>query len=202
IEIIDHKEKYKELFESDTTKNNEVNMDIEENWNSQIESSTSHIQVQEEESSEEDLSDINSDDSNYTCRKKKSKSVVDSVTKNLIEKESADLEQAIIQSNYVDLSNKSQDREEFLSESELYESGIELDISEDVLKNSKKRKQIDENVYQNFEQKNKDNPEFKRMKEKHEYTSPKRWLSHASFAASHHIHLCERDYASPCSDIK
>ncbi|CAG8802178.1 20503_t:CDS:1, partial [Dentiscutata erythropus] len=37
---------------------------------------------------------------------------------------------------------------------------------------------------------------------KHEYASPKRWLSHASFAASHHVHLCERDYASPCSDIK
>ncbi|CAG8790242.1 1280_t:CDS:2, partial [Dentiscutata erythropus] len=63
IEIIDHKEKYKELFESDTTKNNEV---------------------QEEESSKEDLSDINSDDSDYTHRKKKSKSVVDSITKNLI----------------------------------------------------------------------------------------------------------------------
>ncbi|CAG8807945.1 14707_t:CDS:1, partial [Dentiscutata erythropus] len=67
-------------------------------------------------------------------------------------------------SNYVDLSNKSQDPEEFLSESELYESGIELDISEDKPKNFKKRKHIDEDVYQNFEQKNKDNPAFKRIK--------------------------------------
>ncbi|CAG8790082.1 23458_t:CDS:2, partial [Dentiscutata erythropus] len=111
------------------------------------------------------FSNISSDDSDYTRRKKKGKSVVDSVTKNLIaEKESVDLEQAIIQSNYVDLSNKSQDPEEFLSESELYESGIELDISEDKLKNTKKRKHIDDNISKNFEQKNKDNLEFKRLK--------------------------------------
>ncbi|CAG8814175.1 21311_t:CDS:1, partial [Dentiscutata erythropus] len=165
IEIINHKQKYKELFESDTTKNKEVNMDIEENWNPQIESSTSHIQVQEEESSKEDLSDNNSDDSDYIRKKKKGKTVVDSVTKNLIaEKESIDFEQARIQSNYIELNNKSQDPEEFLSESELYESDIILDISEDMPKNTKKCKQIDENIHQNFEQKNKDNPEFKRLK--------------------------------------
>ncbi|CAG8798422.1 23471_t:CDS:2, partial [Dentiscutata erythropus] len=121
-------------------------MDIEV-WDLQIESSTSQIKVQEEELSKEDLLDIISDYSDYTS-----------------EKESIDLEQARIQSNYIELNNKSQNPEEFLSESELYESDIILDISEDIPKNTKKCKQIDENIYQNFEQKNKDNPEFKRMK--------------------------------------
>ncbi|CAG8767420.1 6158_t:CDS:2, partial [Dentiscutata erythropus] len=117
--------------------------------------------VQEEESSEEDLSDINSDDSDYTRRKKKGKAVVDSVIE---EKELADIEQVRIQSNYVELNNKSQDPEEFLSESELYETDIELDISEDKPKNTKKRKLINDDASKDFKQKNKDNPEFKRLK--------------------------------------
>ncbi|CAG8491883.1 6662_t:CDS:2 [Dentiscutata erythropus] len=84
------------------------------------------------------FSNISSDDSDYTRKKKKGKMVViDSIAKNLIaEKESIDLEQARIQSNYVELNNKSQDPEEFLSESELYESDVILDISEDMLRNA------------------------------------------------------------------
>ncbi|CAG8497096.1 4093_t:CDS:1, partial [Dentiscutata heterogama] len=166
------RELFKYRMECESQSQQVISQNLIENTDPQIESSISHKRkyIEEKElldffSNNSDFSNISSDDSDYTRRKKKGKSVVDSVTKNLIaEKESADLEQARIQSNYVELNNKLQDPEEFLSESELYESGIELDVSEDKPKNTKKRKHIDNNISKNFEQKNKDNPEFKQLK--------------------------------------